>query len=123
MGAGVAKTFRQRYPQMFHDYQRRCRAGEVVLGQPYLWVSPDDEQMPRILNFPTKDFWRESSKLQPIVEGLEYLRVHYREWGITSLAVPALGCGLGGLDFARVQPILIKYLRELDIPVRLYRPR
>lgn len=123
MGAGIAKVFRERYPTMFADYRKRCQAGEVVLGRPYLWTSANASQEPRVLNFPTKDHWQESSRLQPIVDGLLYLRAHYHEWGITSLALPALGCGLGGLTFAEMQPLLVEHLREFDIPVLIYRPR
>ena len=81
---------------MFEDYVRRCRAGEVKLGQPYLYrqLLP-----PWILNFPTKDHWRSVSRLSDIVRGLVYLEEHYQAWGITSLAVPPLGTGHGQLDW------------------------
>ena len=54
---------------------------------------------------------------------LQYLTAHYREWGITSIALPALGCGLGGLNFEAVRPVMLAQLRQLDIPVALYRPQ
>lgn len=125
MGAGIAKAFRARFPLMHADYQRRCAAGLVRLGEPYIWREegplPEGER-PWVCNFPTKDHWRERSRLAPIEEGLRYLAAHYREWGVLSLAVPALGCGLGGLPWATAQAVLIEHLRELDIPVLLYRP-
>jgi hypothetical protein len=104
---------------MHRDYVRLCEHGEVKLGRPYLWraVVP-----PWILNFPTKDHWRENSSLEAIVAGLEYLAEHYREWGVESLAVPPLGSGLGGLDWRIVGPILYAHLAQLDIPVELYAP-
>jgi len=119
MGKGVALGFRQRFPEMHREYQRLCELGEVRLGRPYLWkaVVP-----PWVLNFPTKDHWRENSSLEAIVAGLEYLEEHYREWGIESLAVPPLGSGLGGLDWRIVGPILYQHLARLDIPVELYAP-
>jgi O-acetyl-ADP-ribose deacetylase (regulator of RNase III) len=86
------------------------------VGRPYLYRNP---QPPHVLNFPTKDHWR-SARLNDIVSGLEYLKAHYREWGITSLALPALGCGNGGLDWRIVSPILHRHLSRLDIPVVVY---
>ncbi|MCX8559045.1 macro domain-containing protein [Mycolicibacterium mucogenicum] len=118
MGKGVALAFKKRYPEMFKDYVGRCDRGEVQLGRPYLYPAKDH----LIINFPTKDHWRAVSRLQDIVEGLRYLQEHYREWGVTSLAVPPLGCGNGQLEWKVVAPTLIRYLSELDIPVDLYVP-
>lgn len=104
---------------MYEDYVRRCQNGEVQLGRPYLY-----RQLwgPSILNFPTKDHWRSLSKLSDIVNGLEYLTTHYREWGIMSIAVPPLGCGEGQLEWRVVGPTLYRHLTALEIPVELYAP-
>jgi len=119
MGKGVALGFRKRFPEMYEDYVLRCRSREVQLGRPYLYrrVIP-----PNILNFPTKDHWRSVSRLDDIVKGLRYLQFHVHEWGITSLAVPPLGCGEGQLEWRVVGPTLYRYLAELGVPVELYAP-
>ena len=143
MGKGIALGFRRKFPDMYDDYVSRCRKGEVKLGEPYLFsVSgnyqpgvaqptldgmeklPPAEEGPRrlILNFPTKAHWRSRSRLDAIRDGLGHLVQNYREWGIESLAVPALGCGEGGLRWSDVQPILYRGLALLDIPVTLYAP-
>lgn len=119
MGKGIALEFKKRFPEMYEDYLRRCEAKEVKLGQPYLFRSL---LQPWILNFPTKDHWRSVSRLEDIVQGLCYLERHYREWGITSLAVPPLGCGHGQLEWRVVGPTLYRHLKRLDIPVELYAP-
>lgn len=119
MGKGIALEFKKRYPEMFRDYERRCAAGEVKLGRPYLYK---DLVGKWILNFPTKDHWRSVARLQDIVDGLEYLKDRYRQWGIRSLAVPPLGCGQGGLEWCIVGPTLYRHLSKLDIPVELYAP-
>jgi O-acetyl-ADP-ribose deacetylase (regulator of RNase III)/uncharacterized protein YwgA len=119
MGKGVALEFKKRFPHMFEDYVRRCEAKQVRLGRPYLFKRTFT---PWILNFPTKDHWRSVSRLQDIIEGLRYLQQHYKEWGITSLAVPPLGCGHGGLEWRVVGPTLYRHLKALDIPVELYAP-
>jgi uncharacterized protein YwgA len=119
MGKGVALEFKKRFPDMFEDYRRRCEVGEVRLGEPYIFrrLLP-----PHILNFPTKQHWRGVSKLRDIVAGLEYLERHYEDWGITSLAVPPLGCGHGGLEWRVVGPTLYAHLSRLRIPIELYAP-
>lgn len=119
MGKGIAREFKMRYPDMFEDYAARCARNEVRLGEPYLYrrLFP-----PNILNFPTKDHWRSVSKLSDIIAGLDYLEQHYQEWGITSLAVPPLGCGQGQLEWRVVGPALYRHLSRLNIPVELYAP-
>jgi len=119
MGKGIALDFKRRFPEMYEDYVRRCAAGQVKLGEPYLYkhLLP-----PWVLNFPTKQDWRSVSRLGDIVRGLEYLEKHYKEWGIESLAVPPLGCGSGGLEWRVVGPTLYRYLSRFDIPVYLYAP-
>jgi uncharacterized protein YwgA/O-acetyl-ADP-ribose deacetylase (regulator of RNase III) len=119
MGKGVALAFKQHFPDMFRDYVRRCQSNQVRLGEPYLFKQLGK---PWILNFPTKDHWRAVSKLSDIVAGLEYLDQHYEDWGITSLAVPPLGCGQGGLEWRVVGPTLYRHLNSLNIPVELYAP-
>ena len=119
MGKGVALEFKHRFPDMFEDYRQRCERGEVRLGKPYLYRRPGP---PHILNFPTKGHWRAVSRLRDIVQGLEYLEAHLDEWGITSLAVPPLGCGQGGLDWSVVGPTLYQHLSRLSIPVQLFAP-
>ena len=118
MGKGVALAFKKRYPDMYQDYVRRCERGEVRLGEPYVYRADDH----LIVNFPTKEHWRSVSRLQDIVDGLDYLERHYKEWQIKSLAVPPLGCGNGQLEWRVVGPILLRHLKRLDIPVELYAP-
>jgi O-acetyl-ADP-ribose deacetylase (regulator of RNase III) len=119
MGKGVALEFRKRFPDMYADYLERCKAGQVRLGEPYVFRGL---LLPWILNFPTKDDWRSASKLSDIVNGLGYLACHYKEWGIESLAVPALGCGAGHLEWEVVGPVLYRELEALDLDVHLYAP-
>jgi O-acetyl-ADP-ribose deacetylase (regulator of RNase III)/uncharacterized protein YwgA len=119
MGKGIALEFKEQFPDMFNDYVARCNRNEVRLGRPYLYkrLTP-----PWILNFPTKGHWRSVSRIEDIVKGLKYLLQQYKEWRITSLAVPPLGCGQGQLEWKIVGPTLYRYLNQLDIPVELYAP-
>ena len=119
MGKGIAIQFKNRFPDMFRDYEERCRHKEVKLGRPYLYSTMFSQN---ILNFPTKDHWRSVTNLADIERGLQYLHNHYKEWGITSMAIPPLGCGEGQLEWRIVGPTLYRFLSSMDIPVELYAP-
>lgn len=119
MGKGLALAFRRRFPAMYTDYCRRCADGLVQPGRPYVWRN---EHGFWVLNFPTKRHWRDKSRLEDIIAGLERLEANHNEWGIQSLAVPALGCGLGELDWGLVRPVLEHHLSRLAIPVEIYAP-
>ena len=66
---------------------------------------------------------RENSRLDDIEGGLDWVRRNFREQDIKSLAMPALGCGLGGLDWKDVGPLMCRYLHGIGIPVAIYLPR
>lgn len=120
MGKGLALAFKQAYPEMFKDYKKKCDQKEVKIGRPYLFKISDSRW---ILNFPTKDDWRRDSKIEYVEAGLKYLAENYNSLGITSLAVPPLGCGHGGLDWeAEVFPLVKQYLLDLNIPMEAYIP-
>lgn len=119
MGKGVALEFKKRFPRMTQDYVQRCARGEVRLGEPYLYVHDANV---RVLNFPTKGHWRSPSRLRDIESGLEYLAARVGDWGVTSLALPPLGCGNGGLKWSDVGPLIYSKLRELPLEVEVYAP-
>lgn len=119
MGAGLALAFKERFPAMYADYRRRCLAHQLHLGAPYLYPLPT---LPWVLNFPTKHHWRNRSHLDDILQGMDYLASHYAAWGITSLALPALGCGRGGLDWDVVGPLLLARCAAFAIPIEVYAP-
>lgn len=119
MGKGIALEFKSRFPDMYDDYVKRCAQGEVKPGMPYLYKSLFP---PQIINFPTKDHWKSISRLSDIERGLKYLLEHYRAWGITSLAIPPLGCGNGQLEWRVVGPLIYRFAQEMAIPVELYAP-
>lgn len=118
MGKGVALEFKKRFPRMMADYVDRCARGEVRLGYPYLYA----EGNARIVNFPTKGHWRAMSRLADIEDGLDYLAAHAADWGITSIALPPLGCGNGGLEWSEVGPLIYRKLSALPINVTVYAP-
>jgi uncharacterized protein YwgA/O-acetyl-ADP-ribose deacetylase (regulator of RNase III) len=119
MGKGVAEQFKLRFPTMFEDYKSRTDRKAVRLGEPYLYR---DDSGVQIINFPTKDHWRSPSRLADIERGLDYLVTHADEWGVTSIALPPLGCGNGGLEWSEVGPLMYRKLHGLPIDVEIYAP-
>jgi O-acetyl-ADP-ribose deacetylase (regulator of RNase III) len=119
MGKGIAEQFKRRFPTMFDDYKRRCKRKDVRLGEPYLYRDSSGFQ---IVNFPTKGHWRSPSRLADVERGLDYLAKHAAEWSITSLALPALGCGAGGLEWSDVGPLIYRKLNKLAIDIEVYAP-
>ncbi|HDQ25387.1 MAG TPA: Appr-1-p processing protein [bacterium] len=119
MGKGIALEFKNKFPDMFKDYEKRCKAGDVKPGRPYLYKTLIGHW---ILNFPTKDHWRSLANLNSIIQGLEYLKNNYKPWGITSIALPPLGCGNGQLEWRVVGPTIYRHIKNLDIDVELYAP-
>ena len=112
MGAGLALEFKLRYPEMYLQYKDDCDNGKVRIGELKTYRCDDS---PLIVNFPTKDHWREPSELWYVEKGLDYLMEHYREWGVRSIAIPPLGCSNGHLDYSDVKKIIDTKLKDIDI--------
>ena len=117
MGAGLARQFRDQYPAMFADYRAQCRAGLYQPGRPRTWRR-DGQRL--IVNFPTKRHWRDPSQLQWIRAGLTILPGILRDNAIQSIAVPPLGCGLGGLSWPDVRGLIVEHLSGLPTEVLVY---
>jgi len=106
MGKGIALQFKQAFPENFRQYEKACRASEVQPGRMFT-VPTGSLFYPRyIINFPTKRHWRGKSKIEDIKSGLKALIAEVQQLGISSIAIPPLGCGNGGLDWAEVKPLI-----------------
>jgi O-acetyl-ADP-ribose deacetylase (regulator of RNase III) len=124
MGKGIALQFKQAFPEMFRDYENACKAGGVRLGKMHVFDLGGLTGNPRwIINFPTKGHWRERSRLTDIEAGLEDLVTTILRLGIRSIALPPLGCGNGGLNWAEVRPRIEGAFANLpDVNVLLFEP-
>ena len=116
MGKGIAKEFKDRYPNMFKSYKTLCAKGEIDIGRLQLWR--DENQW--IINFPTKTTWKKPSKIEYIEQGLDVFVSSYKEMGISSVAFPPLGCGNGNLEWAEVKKIMERYLNNIDLSVYIH---
>jgi O-acetyl-ADP-ribose deacetylase (regulator of RNase III)/uncharacterized protein YwgA len=125
MGKGVALEFKNRWPENFRAYKSLCDAGSLRPGRMFVFRTPQlfESNEPRyLINFPTKDHWRGKSQLQYIADGLDDLIAQVRANHIRSIAMPPLGCGNGGLDWADVKPIIERKLSDLDADITVFAP-
>lgn len=116
MGKGVALEFKRRWPDNFKAYKRLCDDVKLSPGRMFVFDSKDflDQGNHRyLINFPTKQHWRSRSKIEYVKDGLVDFIKQVREIGIKSVAVPPLGCGNGGLDWADVRPLIEEAVAQL----------
>ena len=114
MGRGIALSFREAYPENYREYKKACDKGEVVPGRMFVHFAGDIFSKKYIINFPTKRHWKGKSRIEDIRSGLADLVRVIKELCIKSVTIPPLGCGLGGLDWKVVRPIIEKAMKELS---------
>lgn len=123
MGKGIALQFKQAFPDNYSAYEAACKRGEVQLGKMFVYHLNTLSNPRIIVNFPTKQHWRGKSNIKDIESGLHALIEVVKTERIRSIAVPPLGCGNGGLDWADVRPRIEKAFSELpDVAVQLFSP-
>lgn len=123
MGKGIALQFKKAFPDNFKAYERACRAKEVRPGRMLVFPTGSMMNPKYIINFPTKRHWRGKSLMEDIESGLKALIADVRKLGIQSIAIPPLGCGLGGLEWSKVKPLIEAAFKSLPhVSVELYEP-
>ncbi|WP_027285558.1 type II toxin-antitoxin system antitoxin DNA ADP-ribosyl glycohydrolase DarG [Rubritepida flocculans] len=123
MGRGVALQFRNAFPDNFRAYEAACARGEVRPGQMFVFERQALDAPRWIINFPTKRHWRGRSRIEDIEAGLVALVEEIRARNIRSVAIPPLGCGLGGLDWGQVRPRIEAALAALpEVSVTVFAP-
>jgi hypothetical protein len=138
MGKGLASRAKYQFPDVYVFYQDACRSKRLTATRPCLYkreASMDEEladlstpldtpnAVKWFLLFATKRKWRDDSRLDDIEAGLAWFRKNFEAEGVRSIALPALGCGLGNLDWADVGPLMCRYLHDIGIDVAIYLPR
>lgn len=121
MGSGVALACKQRYPEMYKEYRKKCKLGEIRPGELFVWE--DKRTHEYIVNFPTKRHWRNPSQYEDIEIGLVALKEFLYILGKVGVALPALGCGHGGLDWVTVSCMIYDHLNALDANVYVFSPK
>ncbi|MYB92940.1 macro domain-containing protein, partial [Candidatus Poribacteria bacterium] len=139
MGKGLALRAKEQFPDVYVEYEKACRSKKITTERPYIYKREESvadeltDLKPHRINiknpvkwfllFATKRHWRQNSRIEDIESGLKWLQNNCKEEGIQSLAMSALGCALGGLNWADVAPLMCKYLDKIGIPVEIYLPR
>ena len=122
MGKGIALQFKQRFPANFAAYAKACKLGQVQTGRMFI-TEPGELTGPRwVVNFPTKQHWRDPSRMAWVVDGLQDLRSFLVSNAVASIALPALGAGLGGLPWDAVREHIEAALADLAVDIRVYEP-
>ena len=123
MGAGLALQFRRAFEDNYEAYRTAAKRNEVRPGRMFVFERSALESPRWIINFPTKRHWKGKSRIEDIEAGLVDLVRVIRETGIRSIAIPPLGCGLGGLDWAVVRPLIERALASVpEADAYLYEP-
>ena len=116
MGKGIALQFKNQWPANYKAYAQACKSNQVKIGEMFIFQvgSLFDGKPKYIINFPSKNHWRNKSKLADIEVGLQDLVIKIKKLNIKSIAIPTLGCGLGGLNWNKVRTLIEKYLSVLE---------
>lgn len=123
MGRGIALQFKKAFPENFKAYAAACKRNEVRPGRMFVFENRYLTNPRYIINFPTKRHWRGKSRMEDIDAGLAALVEEIRSRNIRSIAIPPLGSGLGGLDWAEVRPRIEAALHDFsELEVAIFEP-
>lgn len=123
MGRGIALQFKEQFPDNFKAYADACKRGEVQPGRMFVFETGQLTPPRYIINFPTKRHWRGKSRMSDITAGLSALAEEIRSRDIHSVALPALGASLGGLEWGQVRAQIEDALQHIpDLQVVVFDP-
>ncbi len=122
MGKGIALQFKKKYPHNYKIYKDACKSNTFKTGQVLVVKEGDLLNQKLIINFPTKAHWRSPSRYEYITTGLSALKTEIAKSNIKSIAIPPLGCGNGGLEWAKVKVLIEEALSEVDCEIYVYTP-
>lgn len=123
MGRGIALQFKKSYPDNFKAYKQACDKGEVQPGKMFIYSLGSLFSPKYIINFPTKRHWKGKSNIKDIQSGLLALKNDIQTLEIKSIAIPPLGCGLGGLNWQDVKQMIENTFKDInDVNFIVYEP-
>ena len=120
MGKGLALAFKSAYPSNYEAYRQYCGDGKLIPGGLFCYF--DEERRKWIVNFATKDDWRDLSKLDWVIGGLAALHLWMMDQNIQRIAIPALGAGLGGLLWGDVKRCIENEFANTKFDVLVFEP-
>lgn len=123
MGRGIALQFKKHYPENFKEYEKKCKLKEITPGRVFVFETNSLMNPKYIINFPTKRHWRGESRIEDIEAGLTDLISNIEKYNITSIAIPPLGSGLGGLEWSLVKSKIESALKDIkEVTINVYEP-
>lgn len=124
MGAGLAKAFATKWPELLAPYRAACRSQELRIGTVMVANLPEGSLSKYVIHFPTKNSFKQPSQMSYIKEAMPALAQALKEHNIKSIAIPGLGCGYGELAWPEVETAIREGLKDLeDVKVILIPPR
>ncbi|GKX52701.1 hypothetical protein SOASR029_30100 [Budvicia aquatica] len=111
MGKGIAVEFKKRWPKMYAEYHRLCKAGEYKLGDVFVWHQDDVT----IFNLGTQAHWTKKAELSAIEKSVSLMLEIAKKEGINEIAMPRIGAGLGGADWDEIKQLLCRVNKDSDI--------
>ena len=125
MGAGLAHKFKITFPDMYKEYVEKCKDGSLRIGKVHVYKIPDPKTETKyIINLPTKVDWKNNSKINYVERGINALVKELIEREIRSVAIPAIGCGLGELQWVIVYPLIYSAFDPIyEITAYVYPPK
>jgi O-acetyl-ADP-ribose deacetylase (regulator of RNase III) len=132
MGAGIAVEFKRRWPDMYQYYKKLC-GGPLIVGDTVVadqlrpgsmmsWETMSNN--PRwIFNIASQDRPGPYARLEWFESGLRRVLDFAKEFPTISLiAMPRIGCGIGGLAWDDVKEILDFYVRFYNVDIEVFTP-
>ena len=116
MGAGIALEFKRRYPEMFFDYRQKCRSEEFKPGCAYMFKNTEK---PHVINLATQEDLS-GAKPEYIQSALRWLLENYESLKISTVAMPKIGAGLGGMQWEEVEMILYEYFEKSYLVIEVW---
>ena len=123
MGKGIALMFKKRFPANYTAYVHACKEGRVQTGRMFVTETTELVNPRWVVNFPTKQHWRDKSQMQWVIDGLADLRSFIKEYKVRSIDIPALGACFGGLEWGQLKHHIEQALSDLDeVAIVVYEP-
>ena len=125
---GLALALRERWPSMVRDYRHAVHAKPLAPGEIWAWAGVDADGRTRgIVNLLTQGMLGDGKSAKPgkatlenVSRSLKALARHLRDEKVTSVALPRLATGVGGLEWSAVKPLVHQHLADLGVPVVVY---
>lgn len=116
MGSGIAPFFKRKYAGMYDAYRVVCLAGNLHGGETFIWPTPEVT----VFNIASQEKEGRNADLSFLESGVRAALIYADKHGVKTLALPRIGCGIGGLDWADVEPLLAGLAAEYECDLEVW---